>query len=114
MKLTDLSPRWFAEDGRHGQGLTFECPCCRGTPNAVRLAAAFAPTLDGGPPINLTPKVLFPALWPPPEAPGTSTVPPGIHWQRSGETFEDLTLSPSIDASAAGHWHGFVTSGAIR
>lgn len=25
----------------------------------------------------------------------------------------DLTVTPSIDASASGHWHGFITNGEI-
>lgn len=27
--------------------------------------------------------------------------------------FEQITVTPSLDASAAGHWHGFLTAGAI-
>lgn len=113
MKLTDLNPRWFAEEGRHGQGVTFDCPHCR----TVRLGIAFSPTLDGGPPIGMpnTPEIgtLFKALWPADHV-GTNIVPPGIVWQRSGDTFDVLTLAPSVDASASGHWHGFVQGGEIR
>lgn len=29
-----------------------------------------------------------------------------FRWARSGLTFEDLTLSPRVDASGAGCWHG--------
>jgi hypothetical protein len=43
----------------------------------------------------------------------TFDVPPGIIWQRTGETFDDLTLTPSIDASPSGHWHGYVTNGQV-
>lgn len=115
MRLADLEPRWFAEPGRHGQGLTFDCPCCLGKPEAVRLAAAFTPPLDGGPVIDLRPAVTWPALNPRPDgAPGPVTVPPGIHWARQGDTFDTLTLSPSIDASPAGHWHGWIQGGEIR
>lgn len=32
-------------------------------------------------------------------------------WQFSGQDFETLTVSPSIDASASGHWHGNITNG---
>ncbi len=32
-------------------------------------------------------------------------------WQVSGDSFENLSLSPSIDV---GCWHGYVTNGAIR
>jgi hypothetical protein len=35
-------------------------------------------------------------------------------WQRAGDTFDTLTLSPSIDASKHGHWHGFIQGGEIR
>jgi hypothetical protein len=34
-----------------------------------------------------------------------------VLWQRTGETFETLTLTPSVDCSAWGHWHGFITNG---
>ena len=115
MRLTDLNPRWFAEEGRQGQGVTFECPCCVGKPNGVRLAAAFVPALDDGPPISRKASTLYPLLWPRDGiADGVVTVPPGIHWQRTGDSFEDLTLSPSIDASPAGHWHGWLQGGEIR
>lgn len=118
MRLADLDPRWFSEEGRHGQGLTFECPCCRGRPNAVRLGVAFVPPLDGGAPIQISGppngfEVLCAALWPV-EQVGTDIVPPGVYWQRSGDNFETLTLSPSVDASKAGHWHGFITNGEVR
>ena len=32
----------------------------------------------------------------------------------SGEGFVDLSLTPSVDASKAGHWHGFITNGEVR
>lgn len=28
--------------------------------------------------------------------------------------FHDTTVTPSIDASASGHWHGHITNGEIR
>ncbi len=35
-------------------------------------------------------------------------------WDLQGQDdFESLTLSPSVDASASGHWHGFVRLGDI-
>ena len=111
MRLVDLNPRWFSEEGRHGQGVTFDCPHCAG---AIRLAAAFANPLDGGAPVPLEPSKLWPTLQPrPDEAPGLVTVPPGTLWQRTGETFDVLSLVPSVDASNSGHWHGYLTNGAI-
>lgn len=45
----------------------------------------------------------------------------GANWQRTGDTFETLTLSPSILVNANApreypdicHFHGFITNGAI-
>lgn len=92
MRLTDLDPNfWTAEAGRAGQGITFLCPCCL----TQHLGVWFANPVDGGPPA-------------PPE------LSPAPRWQRSGDTLETLTLSPSIDASASGHWHGFIVDGEIR
>lgn len=118
MKLTDLDPRWVAigrwdsADGtqhyydtppRRG-GITFNCPvhtekcvhCGQFLPQTHRLCVFFANPVDG--------------------------LPPQVAehlWQRAGDDFETLTLSPSIDASQ--HvvdgvicWHGFITNGEIR
>jgi hypothetical protein len=117
VKLTELEPRWYGVPGRRGLGLTFRCPGCR----KQRLGVPFANPRDG--------------LAPSPQQPG------GPLWQRTGDTFETLTLSPSIDASvvrresfhagpegdaafaeanrpctAGGqqHWHGFVQGGEVR
>ncbi len=117
MKLTELDPRWFSEDGRHGQGFTFTCPLCRN----MRLGVPFANPVDGG-------AVL------PPDKRGSKG---GFLWQRSGDTFDVMTLSPSVDASVVERppgmsdeewarvnrpctqggwacWHGHVTNGEIR
>lgn len=34
-------------------------------------------------------------------------------WTRSGESFNDLTLTPSVDCSVSGHWHGSITNGEV-
>lgn len=119
MRLTDLNPRWFALDGRSGQGVTFDCPCntcaLRTPAKRVRLAAAFSNPLDGRAPIPLEPKILWPTLWPRPDEPeGLVTVPPGVHWKREGDAFDTLSLTPSVDASKSGHWHGYITNGEAR
>lgn len=104
MKLTDLEPRWACDadiviggakqhfEDRHGMAISFECPCCRGTDRATRLAVWFANPIDGFPP----------------------TDDADVLWKREGEFFGTLTLTPSIDASKHGHWHGFITNGEIR
>jgi len=35
-------------------------------------------------------------------------------WDRQGDTFDTLTLLPSIDFSGKGHWHGHITNGVIQ
>lgn len=88
-------------------GLSFDCPCCRGTERATRLAVFFANPVDGGPPADDA------------ADPGWNEVDGHLRhahprWTRSGDTFETMTLSPSIDASAHGHWHGFISEGSIK
>lgn len=90
MRLIELNPRWWRTcDTRGGQGVSFDCPCCAGK---ERLAVAFANPTDGRPPV----------------------ITPGMKmWQRVGDTFDTMTLAPSIDASTHGHWHGFITNGQV-
>jgi hypothetical protein len=35
-------------------------------------------------------------------------------WIFSGSDFETLSVTPSIDASKSGCWHGFITNGVIQ
>jgi len=35
-------------------------------------------------------------------------------WNISGQSFENMTVTPSIDASGSGHWHGNITNGVIQ
>jgi hypothetical protein len=93
MKLTDLDPSWvITEEGRHGMGIQFFCPHCVKTDKPIYLAVFFANPIDGKP-----------------AAPASQH--PAPRWARSGDTFETLTLQPSIDAS--GHWHGHITNGKL-
>ncbi len=99
MKLIELEPRWYVlEQGGPRVGLTFLCPHCR----ATYLGVAFhhqgrEPMEDGYIRAHF---------------PGDSTK---FIWTLSAsDEFETLTLTPSIDASASGHWHGFITNGEVR
>lgn len=117
-KLVDCNPRWITNGRYTGNvdgvacGVHFDCPeghegCSHAIP--------FTPALDGNP--------------------ANTWQQNGANWQRTGETFESLTLSPSIKrnprhasreaAIAAGcipeyvtesmlcAFHGFVTNGEI-
>jgi hypothetical protein len=89
MKLLDLEPRWsggvYGGPERKGAGITFICPHCM----KMRLSVMFQNPIDGGLPV-----------------PGFK-----LYWQRSGDTFETLTLSPSVHAGNQGHWHGCIVNG---
>lgn len=46
---------------------------------------------------------------------GKSIVPtmPDCAWKFEGNDFATLTVTPSLDCSASGNWHGFITNGEI-
>ena len=102
IELQELSPRWVTESkSRWGMGLSLVCPLCR----LERLVVWFKNPLDGGP----------------------SIIGKEFLWDREGETFDTLSLKPSIDATWPGaipctnppepnrfwgsHWHGCITDG---
>lgn len=101
MRLTELEPTFvdaggdgiYNSDGtpatpRFGVGLASLCPCGCGD----RLYVAFANPIDGGSPyINEGQPI----------------------WDRVGESFETLTLSPSILRVGGCGWHGFIRDGEI-
>lgn len=98
MRLTDLDPRWFVvEPGGPRVGLTFECPHCRQT----RLGVAFHHAMHAE-----AEDAYIMA-----KRPGTDAQ--HIWTLSGGDDFGALSLSPSVDGSARGHWHGFVTNGEI-
>lgn len=100
-KLVDLNPRWVGAGGkgisdaqgnpateRHGIGIHFDCPCGCGTQCYLGLRNP----LDGGPCLE-------------PDRPS---------WQRVGDSFETMTLTPSIQRIGGCNWHGFITNGEIK
>lgn len=102
MKLTTLNPEFVGAGGtgiydgrtgkpvprREGVGLSFDCPCGCG----VRGYVPFKNPLDGGASYN----------------------PKG--WDRTGDTFDTITLRPSIhrpkEYGGCG-WHGWISSGEV-
>jgi hypothetical protein len=95
MRLADLNPRWVgltrSFDKTVKMGVSFDCPHCR----EQRIVVSFVQPID---PENL----LAMTDW----QPGAER-----QWDRSGDTFETLSLLPSVDASP--HWHGRITNGEV-
>lgn len=102
MKLTDLAPHWIVlEEGGPRVGVTFRCPHCpageRG--ETTFLGVAFHHTAHADADDSYI----------------------RSHWKdrhiwnlESAEDFAVLTISPSVDASGSGHWHGFIRNGEIQ
>lgn len=92
MKLTDRTPRWVVDAERRRIGVRFDCPCsvCVASDDPLPLSVPFANPLDGADPD-----------------------PRG--WQREGDTFEGLTVSPSIlmRNGPGEHWHGWLKNGEL-
>lgn len=93
-KLVDLHPAWgggvFDGVARRGISLQFACPCLAESCPWGTISVWFANALDGLP---------------------TLVGGPRTRWQRTGDTFETLTLSPSIHC--VGHWHGWLKDGVL-
>lgn len=100
MRLVDLNPEWI----RDGAGIGFDAPN-----GAGRITVFFSNPLPGA--VDTGPRI----------------PPYDKRWSRTGDSFDTLTLSPSVDAFEAERdshgnptgrrartiWHGFVTSGRV-
>ena len=107
MRLTELEPRWI-----HRNLVVFLCPHCRKDFLACKN-------------IEMSEREQW-AIFEKEFGPdwNTMVVPckPDFSWDISGTIprdrdaafIQDLTVTPSIDASASGHWHGFITNGEIK
>lgn len=111
MRLLDLEPHWVSAawcPPSAKLGVRYLCPCCR----QIRLANFLKNPICGNDAIDL--QRLFEARdcdHPDFQKWLADTHIGSTLWQRSGDTFETLTLTPSVDASKFGHWHGFITNG---
>ncbi len=101
MKLLELDPRWFtiAEEEGASVGMTFLCPHCR----TCYLGVWFRD------PVNLERVRGLHPDW----DTYMAEHPERSYWQRDGADFATMTITPSIDASKAGHWHGFIRNGEV-
>jgi hypothetical protein len=115
--LVDLKPKWIQPNQWADAsppfyiGISFLCPHCIHEPcptcghmRGKRLAVSFWPPID---PQNMLAQPHIAAA----KQAWVGLTP---HTRVSGETFETLTLAPSIGFDAAGHWHGRIVDGVCQ
>ena len=112
MRLTELDPKWLLIDGRRA-GLVFRCPHCQN----CYLSCFFVPMPHiCGDDLDCQ-YALFAQVIPEDQLLDTVPCKRDFAWTSSPAaeeaTFENISITPSLDASASGHWHGHVTNGSI-
>ena len=106
-RLIDFDPKWIDAGDRKGIGVSFRCATghCTG-----RMWALFANPLDGGPAWDGDCiQLMFDHY----EATGDAQREGPImdrgcgrtRWQRTGETFDTLSLTPSLAMHQCGHFY---------
>lgn len=101
MKLIELEPRWIVAGGQ-AVGFVFRCPT-----RPDRWQTCF----DESPP-NDEQWALIRSVLPEAEWCSFQGCTPGTKWTIKGD-FHNLTVTPSLDGSAGGNWHGHITNGEI-
>lgn len=91
-RLVDLNPRWIKTTDGEVWGISYDCPC--GLLDCENGGRQVVPTKS-----DFTGKPT-----------GSDSATRG--WDLSGDSFENITLSPSIHQ--VGHWHGFLRSGVLE
>lgn len=99
MRLVDLEPRWISENV-----FVFLCPCCRKDWLSCKDAAM----------THKEQRLLFDSVFGEDGWNVTHVLTEdSCAWKLSSRSFDDMTATPSIDASASGNWHGNITKGEI-
>lgn len=109
MRLVDLDPRWLLKDGKR-VGFTFLSPIGkqRNTHWRQSCFAVMLPSREQW------------ALFEQEHGEGACVqgCRPDFAWTIAGgidgASFETMTVTPSLDGSAGGLWHGFITNGEIK
>ncbi len=107
MRLVELDPRWLLIDGRR-VGFVFKCP--------LPGEAGWWQSCFVQPTQRSVQRVLFEQMFPEAEH-KVQGCKPECAWQITPSIdqadFDTLSVTPSLDGSAGGLWHGFITQGAI-
>jgi hypothetical protein len=103
MKLTELDPRWLIKDDKR-VGFTFRSPTdpkwrqsCFVQPTPMRDQMALFEAMHGDEGIQ----------------PCKQSIAWTIEDEIENANFDTMTVSPSLDGSAGGLWHGHITKGQI-
>ena len=96
MRLSELEPRWISETR-----FAFKCPHCR----EIWITCQTQPT-PMGEQCDENEAALGEDVPYIPCAPQSS-------WNVTSKDFETMSVTPSLNAEPAGHWHGFITNGVI-
>lgn len=99
MKLIDLKPHWIGL-GEPCWGIIIGITFLSPTTQLQRLGVLFQNLIDPNGWINKLGNPIFFA--------------DQNRWLRSGETFETMSLTPSVDFSKYKEWHGFIANGEIK
>lgn len=108
MRLTELSPRWLTPNV-----FIFRCPHCvlRGGDGKYDQYWLSVKNI----PMSTDDQIkLFEQNKDLQDIKGAFIVVPDKEeccWNISGQDFNTMSVTPSLDASASGHWHGFITNG---
>ena len=105
MRLTELHPQWLSPDVfifRNPTGGTHWLTCKR-VPMRIRdqRRLVYGDYMDSATKTEWFERIVV-------------MTNPDSAWRFEGNDFETLTVTPSINASASGDWHGFITAGEIR
>lgn len=108
MRLTDLDPSWLVKDGVR-VGFMFKSP----KTETKYYQSCFVVPTPKREQFSLFISVLGEqGEW------GVQPCKPDFAWTVAGgienATFETMTVTPSLDGSPGGLWHGFITNGEIR
>lgn len=102
-RLIDLAPRWLEHDGQR-IGFMFISPA---RPDFWQ-TCMFAPTE------RRVQRAAIAALIPrEQDRCQVQMCNPAARWTASTDDFATMSVTPSIDGSAGGLWHGFITNGQI-
>lgn len=106
MRLRDLDPHWLMKDGAR-VGFVFVSP-------TRTTEWMYQSCFEDGPAIREQLR-LFARLFPGEPWAVVQPCRQGARWAIAGgiesATWDTMTVTPSLDGSAGGNWHGFITNG---